>query len=243
MEGWIKIHRTLATHDLWESEPFTRGQAWVDLLMLANAKPGTLRVRGNRIDVDPGQVGWSVKRLASRWQWSRGKVQRFLDELEDMGQIEQQKSSISSLLTVTKWAAYQSNGQQTGSRRAADGQQTGTNKKERRKEGKKKREDLINDLLGEFPELATPEFIEAWEDKMEHRKQKGQPQLTERGTRAKFKEFKTWGVAAAIQGIRESIANDWTGIFQPKANNAKAGNRDTGTLNTTDSTDGLDGLF
>ena len=82
MEGWIALHRSLAFHELWTSEPFTRGQALVDMLMLANHAPGIIRKQGLRIDLDRGDVGWSECELAERWKWSRGKVRRFLDELK-----------------------------------------------------------------------------------------------------------------------------------------------------------------
>ena len=48
---YIKLYRALATSPLWTKEPFTRGQAWADLLLLANYAPGHLRVRGNRIEI------------------------------------------------------------------------------------------------------------------------------------------------------------------------------------------------
>ena len=38
MDGWIKLHRELLLHDLWKYKPFSKGQAWIDLLMLANHK-------------------------------------------------------------------------------------------------------------------------------------------------------------------------------------------------------------
>ena len=38
MNGYIKLHRSLMDNPLWTEKPFSRGQAWVDLLMLANRK-------------------------------------------------------------------------------------------------------------------------------------------------------------------------------------------------------------
>ena len=132
-EGWVKLHRQIASSDLWKSEPFTRGQAWVDLILLANHKDGFIRARGIKIDVKRGQVGMSQETFAKRWSWSRGKVKRFLNELEMEQQIVQQKNNVTSLLSIVKYDEYQSrdtanstasdtaNGQQTV-------QQTDTNK-------------------------------------------------------------------------------------------------------------------
>ena len=120
--GYIKLFRALAASEMWTKEPFTRGQAWVDLLLLANFAPGHIRVRGNRVDIGRGQVGWSVERLAERWMWSKGKLLRFLKELETDQQIERQKSFVSSVLTITNYEKYQKMVRQT--ERKTDGKET-----------------------------------------------------------------------------------------------------------------------
>ena len=64
MKGYVKIHRELLEHPIWTSEKFTRGQAWADLILKANAKPGWLRKRGVRIDYERGDVAYSIKELS-----------------------------------------------------------------------------------------------------------------------------------------------------------------------------------
>lgn len=110
--GYIKLWRRLRESDLWLSEPFTRGQAWVDLLMLANHKDGQIRKRGIPIDVHRGQIGWSEEALGARWHWSRGKVRRFMSELSQktVQQIEQQKNNLTSLICIINWDQYQGDG-------------------------------------------------------------------------------------------------------------------------------------
>lgn len=129
--GWVSLYRSLAHSDLWLSEKFTRGQAWVDMLMNANHTNGYIRVRGNRVHLARGQLGWSQKTLAERWGWSRGKVIRFFNELEGDGMIVQQKNTVTSIITVTNYSEYQKNEQQTeqqkGTRKTANGHQTSTN--------------------------------------------------------------------------------------------------------------------
>ncbi len=100
------------------------GQAWADLLLLANHKEGFVRKRGIKITIARGQVGWSERQLAERWGWSRGKVSRFLEELEDLEQVEQkngpQNINVTSLITIINYDKYQSSGPQTGRKRAAN---------------------------------------------------------------------------------------------------------------------------
>ena len=105
--NYASINRKLIESDLWLSEKFTRGQAWVDLVLLANYKPGYFRVRGIRVDVDRGQVGRSELALSERWGWSRGKVKRFLTELENDHRIVQQKTRVTTLIYIVNYEKYQ----------------------------------------------------------------------------------------------------------------------------------------
>jgi hypothetical protein len=110
--GWIKLHRAIMDHPDWLSEPFTKAQGWVDILLLANHKVGHIRKRGILIEVQRGQVGYSEETLAARWKWSREKVRRFLGRLGADGQISrkpvQQNPKLSSLITITNYDLYQS---------------------------------------------------------------------------------------------------------------------------------------
>lgn len=111
-KGWVSIHRKLMDKSLWTGEPFTRGQAWVDLLLLANHSDDSIYVRGNKIKIYRGQVGWSQKKLSERWQWNRKKVRKFLKDLEDEQQITQHKNFVTSIITINNYDYYQQNTQQ-----------------------------------------------------------------------------------------------------------------------------------
>ena len=108
--GYIKLWRKVAQNDLWTAEPFTRGQAWLDLLMITNHKPGAFWVRGVKVEVGRGQMARSDANLATRWQWSRGKVRRFLSMLEADQMIVQQKSNVTTLITICCYDDYQADG-------------------------------------------------------------------------------------------------------------------------------------
>lgn len=116
-KGWIKLHRQLMEMPEWLAEPFTRGQAWVDLLLLANHKTGYIRKRGILIAVDRGQVGYSERSLAERWQWSRDKVRRFLLELTRLSRVSRgtsektipKNTSVSNLICIINYEKYQMN--------------------------------------------------------------------------------------------------------------------------------------
>lgn len=109
-DGWIKLHRKIIETDGYFSEPFCRNMAWVDLLLLANHEENFFRVRGVRVDVMRGQCGYSEDTLGKRWKWSRGKVRRFLNDLESDKKIVQQKSRVINLITIIKYEDYQKDG-------------------------------------------------------------------------------------------------------------------------------------
>lgn len=161
MSGWIRLHRQIQDSKVWNSEPFSCGQAWVDLLLMANHKPGTFRVRGVFVTVERGQVGVSEVSLAEKWKWSRGKLRRFLNWLENERQIVQQKSNVTSLITIVKYDEYQCDGTANGTANGtADGQQTDsrryTNKKKEEckqgEEGKERQCRFVKPTVSEVAE-------------------------------------------------------------------------------------------
>ncbi len=120
--GWIKLHRAIMDHPDWLAERFTRAQAWVDLLLLANHQTGYIRRRGIMVAVERGQVGYSEVALATRWQWSKGTVRRFLSELTRLSQVSRRisektvlkKTSVSSVINIINYERYQANGTEDG---------------------------------------------------------------------------------------------------------------------------------
>ena len=135
--GWVKIYRSLIHNRFWTSQKFTRGQAWVDLLLLAKYKGGIFYVRDVLIEYLRGDITEGVVNLSKRWKWSRGKTQNFLDFLEkNEQQIRQQKLGVITLITITNYDQYQQNGQQNGqqddNRMTIDGQYNDTHKKDKK---------------------------------------------------------------------------------------------------------------
>lgn len=108
--GWVKLHRASFNNQLYFAEPFTKWQAWCDLLLLANHKEGLFTVRGVVIKVKRGTIGHGVESIAKRWKWSRGKVERFLCFLEsqEVRQIVRQKNNVTTLISIINYEKYQS---------------------------------------------------------------------------------------------------------------------------------------
>ena len=124
MPGFTQIPNDEVFDDpLWTADKFTKGQALIDLYKLAQFKDGLVIKRGIAIQLKPGQVGWSMESLRKRWRWGIGKVRRFLNTLELTGQIELQKTNVSTTITLLHWinndiANKHANGKQTVSQTA-----------------------------------------------------------------------------------------------------------------------------
>lgn len=105
--GWIKIHRSMFEDEWYFSEKFTREQAWIDLLLLAEYKQRTIYIRKNEVNLKRGQLAVSIRNLADRWKWGVNKVQDFLKDLEGNERIDTQKSNVCNVITICNYEKYQ----------------------------------------------------------------------------------------------------------------------------------------
>ena len=85
MAGWVKVDRSIQEHWLWSEEPFSKAQAWIDLILYANHKEAKIMIKHRLIEIKRGQQARSEITLSKEWGWSRDKVRRFLKLLESDG--------------------------------------------------------------------------------------------------------------------------------------------------------------
>lgn len=81
--GWIKIHRQICENWVWAEKPYSKGQAWIDLLLLANHQESKTPYKGEIISLKRGTVYRSVLWLSGRWGWSREKNKAFFEATRD----------------------------------------------------------------------------------------------------------------------------------------------------------------
>lgn len=111
--GWISIYRKIQDCEFWLSDKFSRGQAWVDLLLLATHKPRYFFIRGIKVDVGRGQLCISQKELADRWGWSNNKVANFMKLLQSEGMVDIKVNHKISLYSIVNYEKYQNDQPQT----------------------------------------------------------------------------------------------------------------------------------
>lgn len=131
-KGWVAIHRKLLDSWVWtKDKEFTKGQAWVDILLSVNHAEQKVLIGNEFYSVGPGESVRSIKTWAARWGWSRGKVRRFLDVLENDHMIEFKTDTKTTHLSVCNWETYQqgqtSNEHQIDIEQTSNEHQTDTN--------------------------------------------------------------------------------------------------------------------
>ena len=112
-EGWIRLHRKTRDHWIWpHKRPYSKFEAWMDILLSANHKAGKVNIGFNVIVVDRGQYLTSQVRLAKKWLWNRETVKNFLRllEREEMASIQTSKQASTgyTLITVRNYDKHQS---------------------------------------------------------------------------------------------------------------------------------------
>lgn len=108
MQGYIKIHRKIQECWLWQDK-FSKGQAWIDLLLRANHKDNKICINGELINIPRGTFFTSIEKLKEAWKWDRKTVMSFLTLLENDNMIVQERTPKGTTLTIVNYEVYQDN--------------------------------------------------------------------------------------------------------------------------------------
>jgi len=108
-DGFVLLHRSIMDNPWYMKKPFTKNEAWIDIILLTNHSDSFIDKRGVIIDVARGECGWSISALEHRWGWSDTKVKKFLENLEKMEQIKVVKvGKVTTKIKVLNYEKYQS---------------------------------------------------------------------------------------------------------------------------------------
>ena len=150
MQGWIKLHRKIQEHWLYEEKrKFSRFEAWLDLLMMANHEDSRVILGNEIVCVKRGQRITSIRKLCEKWGWSNTKVTQFLKLLETDNMIEVETDTKKTVITIVNYDFYQGiNGTKTTeNRHENDAKQTQkhTNKNEKNVKNNTTRKQVYED--------------------------------------------------------------------------------------------------
>lgn len=106
-KGWISLHRSIQEHWLWQEKPFSKGQAWLDLLLSANHQDKKILLGNELISVKRGSFITSQKKLMERWGWGSEKTRAFLKLLDSDGMIKFQPDKKKTTIIILNYDRYQ----------------------------------------------------------------------------------------------------------------------------------------
>ena len=155
-KGYIKLYRDIRSHWIWSDPDYLR--AWVDLLMMVNHEDRQVLFNKNLITVKRGSRITSIRKLAERWGWSRGRVSRFLDMLEQDNMIATKRTTQKTLINVINYGFYQSEKSKRGPRVKPQTEPQTEPRTEPQTEHKQYIKEYIKEGIKE--EGATPAFSE-----------------------------------------------------------------------------------
>jgi hypothetical protein len=85
VSGFAVIHRRALDHPLLGDA--ARLGAWTWLIASACWKPARVKIKGEIVHLERGELSFSQRFLAEKWGWSKSRVDRFIAELRAEGMI------------------------------------------------------------------------------------------------------------------------------------------------------------
>jgi uncharacterized phage protein (TIGR02220 family) len=103
--GWIKLHRKIKDH--WIFEDPVKFQWWIKILLYVSHSDSKVNIKNQLIDVKRGQSVRSLSSWAEILKTSKDKVRNFFKLLENDNMILHENLTISTRLTVCNYESYQ----------------------------------------------------------------------------------------------------------------------------------------
>ncbi len=104
---YFKIDRDIQNHWLWQEKPFSKGQAWIDLILLTTYANNRRFYKGEVVERKRGELHTSLKYLSERWGWSRDRVRRFVKTLESDKMLTLNTTPNNTVITIENYDIYQ----------------------------------------------------------------------------------------------------------------------------------------
>lgn len=106
-KGWIKLHRRIQDHWIYQEErTFSKYEAWLDLIMMANHQDDKVLIDNELLTVKRGQFITSIRKLCQRWKWSNTKVKSFLELLKTDGMIIYKSDRKKTAVAIVNYDVY-----------------------------------------------------------------------------------------------------------------------------------------
>lgn len=207
-QGWISVHRQLEDHWLWEDKPYAKGQAWVDLLMLANHEDNKFLLGNELMEVKAGSFVTSISKLCKKWGWSNTKVIKFLDVLEAEKMIKRKSDTKKTVITIENYSVYQESKTKKRRKNDAETMQKHTNNNDNNE----------NNIIYN----ADPQLDKAIKEFIKFRREMKKP-MTDHAIELLINKLNKLSsdTSEQIEILNQSMLNGWQGIFPLKESGKK----------------------
>jgi hypothetical protein len=179
MEGWIKIHRQIKEHWIWDNSMYLK--AWLGILLTVNHDDKKILIQGELIECKRGQsilslAGW-VRCFGKRWTMQR--IRTFFELLKKDQMIITEGLRKTTRLTVCNYDNYQfeqqAKNKQRTSKEQADNNEITTNKNEEERIKNEKNEEelrrriqIFKDSIflfkNQYSEIILKTFFDYWSE-------------------------------------------------------------------------------
>lgn len=106
MEGYIKLPKGVFYDPSFQGEKYSRREAFLDLILMANLEPSDMQFRGETIHVGRGELSCSIRSFAAKWGWSVGKVHSVFKEFENEHKIERRTEHSICLISIVSYGDF-----------------------------------------------------------------------------------------------------------------------------------------
>jgi len=143
MSGWIKIHRDINQHWIWQDNNYLKW--WLDILLEVNHTEADVLIKGTVLKCGRGEKLYSLDTWANRWNTNKSKVNRFLKMLEKQNMISLKSETHTTRLKVCKYDDYQDKDfkSETQTKRKRNANETQVKPIQERKEEEEEKECII----------------------------------------------------------------------------------------------------
>lgn len=169
MSGWIKLHRSLKGHFLFDFNEPDKALAWIDLLLSASFEDGKIQIKGRVFDVKRGQFCVSQVTLQQRWGMSQNKVKRFLNLLKSEGMVDVLTNDATTIITICNYEDYQSDDREDERANERADERTTNEPRTTLKEGKEGKEEISsNEEIISAPKKKPPKAPKKPEQELDY---------------------------------------------------------------------------
>lgn len=105
MTGWIKMHRQIMEHWIWEDPKKLKW--WLEILLLTNHSDKKTMIGGKIVTIERGTFHTSELKLSEKWNVSRNTVRKFLKLLESDGMITTNRTQNGTTIEVCNYNVFQ----------------------------------------------------------------------------------------------------------------------------------------